>query len=116
MGIENNARIKTEKDRLRKIFKNLPTERKKTVEKLVERAAFMLISLENMENEINSDGLITEMVQGKYTIERAHPLLSTYNTMIKNYAAVTKQLCDNLPDSEQEKAGQDIMNFVAKPK
>ena len=75
----------------------------------------MLVSLEDMEEKINADGLVVKMPQGAYTIERAHPLLQQYNAMIKNYNATIKQLSDLSPNNEAEKAGQALMQFVTKP-
>ena len=84
--------IKKETSRIKKLYKDLPENRKKLAEKLIERAAFMLVSLEEMERQINQDGNMVTMPQGDYEIERAHPLLTVYNAMIKNYTAVIKQL------------------------
>ncbi len=110
------TRQKKEKSRITKIYKNLPKEQLKIVEKLIERAAYMLVSLEDMEEKINQDGLVVKMPQGSYTIERAHPLLQQYNAMIKNYNATIKQLSDLAPSTEVTAAGQALMQFVTKPK
>ena len=75
----------------------------------------MLVSLEDMEAKINQDGLVVEMPQGSYKIERAHPLLQPYNAMVKNYNATIKQLSDLEPNSEADKAGQALMMFATKP-
>lgn len=87
-----DERIKKELSRLKKLYKDLPEDRKKLAEKLLERAAFMAISLSEMEATINVEGNMVTMPQGDYEIDRAHPLLTVYNAMIKNYAAVIKQL------------------------
>ncbi len=109
------TRQKKEQNRIKKIYKNLPKEQLEIVQKLIERAAYMLVSLEDMEEKINADGLVVKMPQGAYTIERAHPLLQQYNAMIKNYNATIKQLSDLSPNNEAEKAGQALMQFVTKP-
>nr|DAF05482.1 MAG TPA: terminase small subunit [Caudoviricetes sp.] len=90
--LEKDERIKKEFSRLKKLYKDLPEDRKKIAEKLLERAAFMAVSLSEMEETINVDGNMVTMPQGDYEIDRAHPLLTVYNAMIKNYAAVIKQL------------------------
>lgn len=112
--IQINDRQKKEVSRLKKIYKNLPEDRRNVTEKLIERAAYMLITLQDIEQKINTDGLLVEMPQGNYTIERAHPLLSTYNAMVKNYASVVKQMNELLPSTEQDSAGQALMAFVTK--
>lgn len=108
-------RQKKEQKRIKKIYKNLPKEQLEIAEKLIERAAYMLVSLEDMEAKINEDGLVVEMPQGAYKIERAHPLLQPYNAMVKNYNATIKQLSELSPNMEAEKAGQALMQFVTKP-
>jgi len=109
------TRTKKEQRRIAKLYKNLPKDRLEITKKLIERAAYMLVSLEEMEEKIASDGLVVEMPQGNYTIERAHPLLQQYNAMVKNYNSTIKQLNESLPPVEAEQAGQALMMFATKP-
>lgn len=109
------SRQKKEQNRIKKIYKNLPKERLEIAKKLIERAAYMLVSLEDMEQKISEDGLVVTMPQGSYEIERAHPLLQPYNAMVKNYNATIKQLNEMSPNSNTEKAGQALMMFATKP-
>ena len=109
------SRQKKEQNRIKKIYKNLPKERLEIAKKLIERAAYMLVSLEDMEAKIAEDGLVVIMPQGNYEIERAHPLLQPYNAMVKNYNATIKQLNEMSPNSDAEKAGQALMMFATKP-
>ena len=109
------TRQKKEQNRIKKIYKNLPKERLELAKKLIERAAYMLVSLEDMEAKISEDGLVVRMPQGSYEIERAHPLLQPYNAMVKNYNATIKQLNEMLPNGDADKAGQALMMFATKP-
>ena len=109
------SRQKKEQNRIKKIYKNLPKERLELAKKLIERAAYMLVSLEDMEAKISEDGLVVRMPQGSYEIERAHPLLQPYNAMVKNYNATIKQLNEMLPNGDADKAGQALMMFATKP-
>ena len=115
MDVTLNERTKKEQRRIAKLYKNLPKDRLEIVKKLIERAAYMLVSLEDMEAKISEDGLVVKMPQGSYTIERAHPLLQQYNAMVKNYNATIKQLNESLPPVEAEQAGQALMMFATKP-
>lgn len=118
MPIKENTiicRIKKEKARIKKLYKNMPENWLKISEKLFERAAYMAVSLEDMEAKISEDGLLVEMPQGSYTIQRAHPLLQQYNAMVKNYNATIKQLGEALPPAQAEQAGQALMTFATKP-
>lgn len=110
-----NARQKKEMARLKKLYKNLPKDTLEISKKLIERAVYMLISLEDMEAQIEADGLVVTMPQGAYDIKRAHPLLQPYNAMVKNYNATIKQLNDLLPSTDAEVAGQALLSFATKP-
>ncbi len=110
-----HCRQKKEQNRIKRIYKNLPKEQLELARKLIERAAYMLVSLEDMEAKMSEDGLVVTMPQGNYEIERAHPLLQPYNAMVKNYNATIKQLNEILPNSDVEKAGQALMMFATKP-
>lgn len=115
MNNSNNERMKKEYKKFKKLYKNLPKDRLIIAEKLIERAAYMLVSLEDMEAKISEDGLVVTMPQGAYEIERAHPLLQQYNAMVKNFNSTIKQLNESLPPVEAEAAGQALMMFAMKP-
>lgn len=69
---------------------------------LLDKAVFMEKTLADLQQEITSGGVVTKMCQGSYDIDRANPALQAYNTTIKNYTTVIKQLNDMLP-SEPKK-------------
>lgn len=114
-----DGKICSERDRLRKILEDVPSQQRELCEKLIDRAAFMLVTLLEYEEIITREGIITEMSQGSYTIQRENPAAKGYNTMIKNYQAVIKQLTDLLPDKKDaavEEAGERLKEFVRKGK
>ena len=49
--MEKEKRIKREENRMKKIFREVEENRKRTVEGLIKRAAFMRVSLEEFEQE-----------------------------------------------------------------
>ena len=102
--------------RIKKLFKEMPDNWKKVNEKLFIRAANMAVFLSEMKEKLATEGLIVSMPQGDYEIERAHPLLQQYNSMVKNYNATIKQLSEALPPAAAETAGSALMKFVTKPK
>lgn len=61
---------------------------------LVQELAFMKVTLEDLKEEVNINGVVTEMPQGEYSIMRENPALKSYNTMIQRYNATIKQLDD----------------------
>ena len=111
-----NIKINKEKNRIKRELKSIPQTQYKIVEKLVARAAFTIISLEEIEEIILRDGYHVTMPQGAYDIDRAHPLLDKYISMLKIYSVVIKQLCDLLPDADKARAGDELMKFATMPK
>lgn len=64
---------------------------------LLEKVKFMEETLLKLQDEITKNGVITEMPQGNYSIDRANPALQAYNVTIKNYNTAIKTLNDMLP-------------------
>lgn len=97
MNKKQNYDIKT----LRALFVGLDDNKSKLAMNLLDKAQFMENTLQELKARVEQDGTIVEMCQGKYNIEREHPALKGYNTTIKNYASIIKQLSDLLPKTEQ---------------
>ena len=114
--LEKNKNIKKEKNRLRKIFTNMPKTKKAIVEKLIDNAAFMAVTLDELKEHIKKNGVKETYMNGAAQFGYKESIESkTYNTMIKNYSNVIKQLIDLLPKEEKEVAGEDLLKFIANP-
>lgn len=87
-------------NKLKMTFQNMENDKGILGLKLLEESEFMKTTLDNLKKAINDKGVVTEMCQGKYSIERANPALSQYNALIKNYQSNLKQLNDLLPSFE----------------
>lgn len=96
-----DKRIKKEIKRLNKIFSELDQDMHDVVEGLIKRAAFMRVTLEDYEEDINLNGSVEQFSQSDKLepYERGRPVVGFYNTMNKNYQSITKQLSDLLPDT-----------------
>lgn len=81
--------------------------------KLLEEIEFLYRTMTRLRKEIEQDDLKEDMPQGSYSIQRTNPLLKTYNTTVKNYASLVKQLCDLLPEQSKKDAGENLLKFVA---
>ena len=57
-------RIKTEKTRLKGIFKDLDENKRKLVTPLIEKAAFMSIELDDLQAKLEKDGWTSESFYG----------------------------------------------------
>lgn len=114
--LEKEKQTRAEKRRLTALLKELPPNKKKAAEGLIDECAFMRATLKQYREYINTTGLIDEMEQGEYTILREHPAVRSYNTMVQKYSAVCKQLFDMLP-TRQAPPDDDFEAFIkAKPK
>lgn len=88
---------------LKEIFKQDDTAKSKLALSLLDKAEFMEETLKTLQERVREDGVVTTMCQGSYDIERENPALRSYNTTIKNYTSVIKQLNDMLPPQENPK-------------
>ena len=104
--IEKNKKIRKETQKLKKLFKDLPDNKKKMAEKLIENASFMSITLDELKEDIKLYGVKETYVNGKDQFGFKESIESkTYNTMVKNYMNILKQLNDMLP--EEKKINED---------
>ena len=85
---------------LRKVFEAINDEKSKLALSLLDKAEFLEETLQELKARVKLDGVVTEMCQGDYTIERENPALKSYHTTVKNYTSVIKQLNDMLPTKE----------------
>lgn len=109
----NQNRIKTEITRLSKLLNKIDPTKLKIVKGLIERAAFMKVALEELERTVREEGVLDLFEQGDYTYNREHPALKSFNTTIKNYTNVCKQLTDLLPKEIPKHDDDDgFSNFV----
>src|SRR5690606_6423774 len=104
---EKEKRIKREEARLKKIFADLPEDRRRIAEGLVKEAAFMRVTLEETRAVIDREGVIERFEQGAQRFLREHPATKVYAAMINRYSAVVKQLIDLLPTAEKGKTEAD---------
>lgn len=78
----------------------LDNDRKVLCLSLLDELNFMKTTLNDLRKQVEKNGVVTKMCQGKYDIDRANPALNQYNTLIKNYSSCIKQLNDLLPKEE----------------
>lgn len=105
--------IKAEENRLTAVYKDMESKQNKVVSGLIRRAAFMRISLNEMEDDINQNGYTESFSQGNQEpYQRKRPVCELYNTMNTNYQKIIKQLSDLLPKAEVIKKDDGFEDFV----
>lgn len=114
--LTKDSRLKTEEARLRKIYKNIDEDNKAIIDGLIQRAAYMRVTLEDWEKDIDDNGFIEMFTQSEKTApyERERPVIRLYNTMNKNYQSIIKQLSDLVPKYEPAEKDDGFDSFVAK--
>ena len=101
--LKAETRIKREREKLAEVFAKMDENKRKTAEKLMDNAAFMAVTLEDLRDSINENGCVSEYQNGENQFgTKKSPEVEVYNTMIKNYTTVIKTLCDLLPESNGE--------------
>lgn len=100
--LTKQERIDTEEKRLRKSYKDIPKENVAVTDGLIRRAAYMRVTLEDFEKDLDENGYVELFSQSEKMdpYERERPVARLYNTMNKNYQSIIKQLNDLLPKKE----------------
>ena len=107
--LSKDERIKKEEKRLKRIYKNIAKDNKAIIDGLIQRAAYMRVSLEDYEKDLDEKGYVELFTQSEKTepYERERPVARLYNTMNKNYQSIIKQLADLIPKKENSNEEDD---------
>lgn len=95
---KRKEQINIEKCKLEKLFEEIPENKYVLATRLIEKAAFMHVILQELQEYINEHGVKEKYKNGanqsgyKDSVEA-----KMYTNMIKNYTTIIKQLNDMLP-------------------
>ena len=91
--LNKEAMIKKELKKIKSIYKDLDLKRKKNAESLMNSAAFMAVSMMELEHIINLKGYTEEYQNGanQKGIKKCSEV-EIYNNLAKNYLSYVKQL------------------------
>ena len=113
--LTKDERIRKEYLRMRNIYKKLVSDDKlKANDGLMHRAAYLRISIEDMERDLDDNGFVEMFSQSESQIpyERERPTARLFNSLTKNYQTAMTQLNRILPDEVQVEADDGFDNFV----
>ena len=112
--LTKEERIKQEIDRINDLLAELGDGTLKGVRSLVENAAFMSITLEDLQKSINENGVISEYKNGEnqYGTKKS-PEVEVYNTMIKNHMSAIKQLTELIPKGNTNAERDELLEFLS---
>lgn len=92
--------VKVDLSSIKSTLKEMDSDTARLGLNLLVEAEFMKRTLKKLKKDITDNGVITEMSQGDYSIQRANPSLTQYNSLVKNYNATIKQISDILPKED----------------
>lgn len=111
---QREKKIKQEINRLKKLYKEFEVTKKKTLEGLIQNAAFMKIHLDELMEGLINEGLIVIFKQGKQVMKIKNQKFDIYNSMVKKYAAVMKQLIDLIPEEKKQDENSALLEYLKK--
>jgi hypothetical protein len=110
-----DERIKKEIARLLKLLQDIPEDVRGSVDSLVRNAAFMSITLEDLQQQINEKGCVSEYQNGENQWgTKKSPEVEIYNAMIRNHMGIIKQLTDLVPEDKPKPETDALIQFVKK--
>lgn len=109
---EKNKDISKEMKRLKKVLKLIPKDREPIATNIYNELIFMQKTLDNLKREVEENGATTLFKQGAQEFLRESPALKGYNTTIKNYSNLYKQLIGMLPPVEPVEEEDPLISFI----
>lgn len=109
---EKNKDISTEMKRLKKVLKLIPKDRQPIANNIYNELLFIQRTLDNLKKEVDENGTTTLFKQGQQEFLRENPALKGYNTTIKNYSNLYKQLVDMLPPVKSIEESDQLIDFI----
>lgn len=111
--LNKEAMIKKELKKIKSIYKDLDLKRKKNAESLMNSAAFMAVSMMELEHIINLKGYTEEYQNGanQRGIKKCSEV-EIYNNLAKNYLSCVKQLDDMLQKAGGQTKSDELIDFL----
>lgn len=89
--------IELEKNRLLDVFRDVPNIKMEVAITLIERLAFMKVTLEILEDDIKTKGPTYIFHNGSQRMKVENPSQKSYNTMINRFTSAHEKLLNLIP-------------------
>ena len=110
-GLTKDARMKSEYARMKKLFASLPENELRFCDPLLQNAAFMKVTLEDLQQAINENGVTDSYQNGaNQSGTKASADLQAYNSLAKVYNALMDKLSAKLPKEIRKSKLQAMMD------
>jgi hypothetical protein len=104
------TRIKKEKARLLAIFKGLEQNKLQTCHAIIDRAAFITVSLQDLEETLNETGWVEPYQNGEnQSGMKKSAAADVHISLTKNLNAIVKQLLDLVPPAQKSSRLEALM-------
>ena len=104
------TRIKKETERLAEIFKDLEPNKLSTCQALIDRAAFITVSLQDIEAQLNETGWTEYYQNGQQQSGwKKSAAADVHISLTKNLNAIVKQLLELVPPAQKNSKLQELM-------
>ena len=108
-ALDLTQRIYNEKNRIFQYFTEIDGNQRAIITPLIQNAAFMKVTLENLQERINAEGVTDTYQNGaNQSGVKQSASLQSYNALIKNYASVIKTLSQLLPPEVKQSVIQSV--------
>ena len=96
--MNKDERIEREYSRISRHFQDLPEKKRDVVFPLIQNAAFMAVTLQDLQSQIAAEGPVEIYTNGaNQSGKKQSAAVQAYNSMVKNYATIIKTLTSMLP-------------------
>lgn len=112
MDLDKDKFIAKELRNLKKIAKNVPSDKKLIADSIIKELSFMAYTLEELRQNVKENGAVDYFINGKQEMWRESPALKSYSTMIQRYSLLYKQLTDLLPKSSDVQNSSELIDFL----
>lgn len=99
---KQSTRISRERKRLQAIFAGLEPNKLQTCQALIDRAAFITVSLQDLEEQLNATGWVEPYQNGEnQSGMKKAAAADVHISLTKNLNAIIKQLLDLVPPAQK---------------
>ena len=100
---DKEKKLRKETRRLKEVFSDLEPNKLQTVDALINRAAYITVTLQELEEQLNQDGWVEEYYNGRNQSGlKKSAAADVHISLTKNLNAIMKQLLDLVPPAQKE--------------
>lgn len=105
------TRIKREKSRLLQVFAGIDANKLETCQALIDRAAFITVNLQDLEEHLNVDGWVEGYQNGRNQSGlKKSAAADVHISLTKNLNAIIKQLLELVPPAQKASRLAEMMS------